>query len=78
MRELIQSAVEKIWLNNIREDFDGNYLLNEDGLKNAFYFHLRNELQSNSLFETEVRIFTEFRIPKTKRIADTAIVKIDC
>ena len=74
----IDRAIKEVWINEIREDLDKSYILYEDTLKNAFYFHLRNKLKK-LLVKNNIRIFTEFHDGKLSGkgvIADIAIVKI--
>ncbi len=74
----IDRAIKEVWINEIREDLDKSYILYEDTLKNAFYFHLRNKLKE-LLVKNDIRIFTEFHDGKLSGkgvIADIAIVKI--
>ena len=55
----IEDVLCSIWKNQIKDDFDKIRILNEDTLKNAIYYHLRNEL--GELFdEHDIRILTEF------------------
>jgi len=56
---MIEDALCSIWENQIKDDFDKIRILNEDTLKNAIYYHLRNRL--GKLFdEQDIRILTEF------------------
>lgn len=74
----IDRAIKEIWINEIKEDLNNSYVLYEDTLKNAFYFHLRNRLNC-LLAENNIRIFTEFHdggLAGKGVIADIAIVKI--
>ena len=57
---------------------DKSYILYEDTLKNAFYFHLRSRLKE-LLIKDDIKIFTEFHDGKLAGkgvIADIAIVKL--
>ncbi len=57
--EKIQSTLITIWETKIKKDYDDGWLFREDTLKNALYFHLRDELET--LFdENDIRIYTEF------------------
>ncbi|MBR3969741.1 MAG: hypothetical protein IKJ87_01505 [Ruminococcus sp.] len=57
--KLIDTALIDIWENNIKSDYECGWLLKEDTLKNALYFHLRNKL--GAVFDyNNIRIFTEF------------------
>ena len=58
--QIIDEAIKSVWENNIKSDYDANWIMNEDGLKNALYFHLRMWLEQ-VLVENDLRIFTEFR-----------------
>lgn len=56
---LLDNTLESIWKDEIKSDYECGWLLKEDTLKNAIYFHLRNKL--NFVFEENViRIFTKF------------------
>lgn len=75
----IDYAIQYIWENDIKKDYDNYYLLKEDCLKNALYFHLRTKL-SSFLEKNNLRIFTEFNDSVFKganRRADMVIAKID-
>ena len=56
---IINKRIKYIWEEKIKEDYKNGWLLKEDTLKNALYYHIRMEL--SSLFqEHNIRIFTEF------------------
>lgn len=57
--KIIDEAIKSIWENEIQNDYNGNWFMNEDSLKNALYFHMRNRLEK-LLTENSLRIFTEF------------------
>lgn len=57
--QIIDEAIKSIWVNEIKRDYDENWIMNEDGLKTALYFHLRKRLEP-ILMENNLRIFTEF------------------
>ena len=47
------------WEHEIKEDYAKGWLLKEDSLKNALYYHLRNKI--GSIMEAcDLRIYTEF------------------
>ncbi|OOZ85010.1 hypothetical protein BHL25_19285 [Bacillus cereus] len=73
--ENIDTAIKKVWLEDLKIDYANYFLLKEDSLKNAFYFHLRNRLGEDFLHNNNLRIFTEYFI-NGERI-DLAIVEID-
>ena len=56
--QIIDEAIKSVWENNIKSDYDANWIMNEDGLKNALYFHLRTYFEGNTNFET-LCIYTE-------------------
>ena len=58
--QIIDEAIKSVWEKNIKSDYDANWIMNEDGLKNALYFHLRMWLEQ-VLVENDLRIFTEFK-----------------
>ena len=57
--QIIDEAIKSVWLNEIKSDYDKNWIMNEDGMKTSLYFHLRMQLEQ-ILAETNLRIFTEF------------------
>ncbi|MBT2642884.1 hypothetical protein J7I80_11655 [Bacillus sp. ISL-41] len=74
IQKTIDWALKNIWVDKISKDYKSFYLLKEDTLKNALYYHLRNELAS--LFDQHnLRIYTEFHHGGFK--ADLAIVKLN-
>lgn len=58
--DIIDDAIKSIWVNEIERDYNDNWIMNEDGLKDALYFHLRKQL-GPVLVENDLRIFTEFK-----------------
>ena len=77
--QMITEAIESIWKNEIKADYEGGWLLKEDTLKNAMYFHLRGRL--GKLFDdNDIRIFTEFTDCEFKHSGyrpDMVIAKVD-
>ncbi len=77
--ELIDRTIVDIWENQIKSDYKCGWLLKEDTLKNALYFHLRSKL--GKVFENnDVRIFTEFTDDKFKGTGcrpDMVIARVD-
>ncbi len=59
MQEIIHQTLISVWQTKIKEDYENGWLLREDTLKNALYFHLRKELEE-LLIENNLRIFTEY------------------
>ncbi|WP_270578858.1 hypothetical protein [Caldibacillus thermoamylovorans] len=49
--EKIDSVIKKLWLEDLVIDYAKNFLLKEDSLKNAFYYHLRTRLGRDFLIE---------------------------
>lgn len=74
IQKTIDRAIKNIWEEKISNDYDSYYLLKEDTLKNALYFHLRSELAS-LLEKHNIRIYTEYH--HGAFIADLAIVKLN-
>lgn len=57
--KIIDKTIKYIWKHEIAKDYDKGWLLREDTLKNAIYYHLRKKL--GSFFDrNDIRIFTEF------------------
>lgn len=77
--QLIDRTLVDIWKNEIKSDYECGWLLKEDTLKNALYFHLRSKL--GTVFEyNDVRIFTEFTDCKFKGTGcrpDMVIARVD-
>lgn len=73
---VVDRVIKEVWINNIMSDYDNNFLLLEDSLKNAFYSHLRAKLTDTFLLSNNIRIFTELKTGHKERI-DIAVVKID-
>lgn len=57
--QVIDETIISIWTTEIQNDYNRRWLLKEDSLKNALYFHLRTKL-NKLLIENNLRIFTEF------------------
>lgn len=73
--ERIDSVIKTVWSKDLKMDYDKKFLLKEDTLKNAFYFHLRTRLGESFLNENNLRIFTEYYIDGER--IDLVIVEID-
>ena len=73
---LIDKTIKEIWVNEIKNDYDEDYLLKEDSLKNSLYFHIRSTLE-DVLRDNNLRIYPEFYFPELKYRADLAIVQMD-
>lgn len=74
--KLIDKAIKEIWVNEVKRDYEEDYLLKEDSLKNSLYYHLRSKLEA-VLRENNLRIFPEYYFPDLKYRADLAIVQMD-
>jgi hypothetical protein len=78
--EIIDSALKKIWRDDIISDYDNDFLFKEDTLKNSLYYHLRNELGDGFLKHNLLRVYTEYDLGVDdngmRQIADIAIVKM--
>ena len=79
IENIIDETIKEIWQHEILEDYKNRWLIKEDTLKNAFYFHLRRKL--GELFEkNNIRIFTEFtdyKFADTKFRPDIVIAEMD-
>ena len=79
IQNVIHKTIVSIWNDKISEDYDYGWLLKEDTLKNALYFHLRSQL--GTVFDdNNIRIFTEFTDEKFKGSGyrpDIVIARID-
>lgn len=77
--EKIDYAIKYMWLHQIADDYKECSILKEDSLKNSFYHHLRNALDSLCR-ENGIKIYTEFNEKglKAKGLrADIAIVSLN-
>ena len=72
----IDREIKLCWKNSIKKDYWDGYLLKEDSLKCALYFHLRRKLDK-VLRENSLRIYPEYYISELKYRADIVIVQID-
>ena len=79
IENIIDETIKEIWMNEISKDYNDRWLLKEDTLKNAFYYHLRRYL--GELFDqNDIRIFTEFTDDKfsgTNFRPDIVIAQMD-
>lgn len=73
--DYLHQTILQVWKEDIRKDYEQKYLLKEDTLKNAFYFHLRRRLGEGYLHQKNLRIYTEYYI-KPDRV-DLVVVQID-
>lgn len=72
----IDRTIKTIWKKDIQKDYWDEYLLKEDSLKCAMYYHLRKKLDK-LLRENHLRIYPEFFFKELRYRADIAIVEID-
>lgn len=73
--QFVHSVIKKVWLEDVKKDYDNLSLLKESSLQHAFYFHLRRRLGEDFLEENNLKIYPEFRIGESR--ADLAVVAID-
>ena len=76
VQEQIDYAIKQTWLYDIKRDYENKWLLKEDTLVCSFYFHLRNTLGS-FMDENNLKIITEYHIPKNNKFADMVIGEFD-
>lgn len=79
IQKIIHKTLTSIWEGDIPKDYRNRWLLKEDTLKNALYFHFRNQL-GTLLDENNIRIFTEFTDAEFKGSSyrpDIVIAKVD-
>ena len=67
--QIIDEAIKSIWENEIQSDYNANWIMNEDGLKNALYFHLRKQLEPI----LRRAIFVFLRSSKTQSFKENSI-----
>ena len=66
IHEKIDCALKNVWKNKIVADYNNDFLLKEDTLKNSLYYHLRNYLGDGYLNRHRLRIYTEYELGKNK------------
>ena len=79
IQTIIHKTLTEIWEKDIPGDYNDRWLLKEDTLKNALYYHLRNRLGA-LLDENNIRIFTEYNEGEFKRNGyrpDMIIARVD-
>lgn len=72
----IDRTIKTIWKKDIQKDYREEYLLREDSLKCAMYYHLRKKLDK-LLRENHLRIYPEYYFKELRYRADLAVVEID-
>jgi hypothetical protein len=77
IKNILKKTIEQIWKNEIKHDYENNFIINEDTLKISFCYHLRTKLTDSYLLENNIRIITELKIKKLEQKVDIAIVKVD-
>lgn len=70
----LDKVIKEVWNEDIKVDYNNHYLLLEDSLKCALYYHLRNRLGDGWLKANRLRIIPEYHLCDGYR-ADLAIVK---
>lgn len=73
--KVLDATIKRIWKDNIYDDYVEEFLLKEDSLKNALYYHIRRELTDSFMERQNIRIFTEYELDNNCR-ADIAIVRL--
>ncbi|MCZ8493610.1 hypothetical protein [Priestia megaterium] len=73
--ELIQTVIKKVWLEDIKKDYDKLSLLKESSLQVTFCYHLRRRLGDDFLDQHNIKLYPEYEMGDQK--ADLAIVVID-
>lgn len=74
----LHEIIKSIWAET-ETDYRNNFILNEDTLKNAFYFHLRTALAQSEEY-ADFRIFTEctnFGFSDNNKRPDMIIAHVD-
>ena len=75
--ELVHQTIQDIWIDDISSDYQNFFLLKEDTLKNAFYYHLRRRLGDKYLETNNLAIFTEYYVPELKQRVDLVVVEMN-
>lgn len=71
----LDRVIKEAWLEDIKKDYDDDYLLLEDSVKCSFYYNLRRRLGDGWLKKYRLRIIPEYHLFNGYR-ADIAIVKL--
>jgi len=72
----IHETIIEVWRYDIKSDYNLHFLLKEDTLKNAMYYHIRNRLGDTFIKDNHLAIFTEYAIYTNQKI-DLVVVKLD-
>lgn len=72
----IHETIIEVWRYDIKSDYNLHFLLREDTLKNAMYYHIRNRLGDTFIKDNHLAIFTEYAIDTSQKI-DLVVVKLD-
>lgn len=70
----IDREIKKAWA-DVKDDYNRDFMLREDCLKAALYYHIRRRLGNGYLVARRVRVFTEFQLTNGQR-ADIAVVRL--
>jgi hypothetical protein len=73
LKKQLNQIITDIWVKDLKKDYLNGYLLLEDSLKCAFYFHLRKRFEEEGLYKQGLQIFTEFRLPKSSDLGDNRV-----
>lgn len=72
----VHQTIMDVWRYDIKSDYNHHFLLKEDTLKNAMYYHIRNRLGDTFIKDNNLAIFTEYYIDTNQKI-DLVVVEID-
>ena len=72
----VHQTIIDVWSYDIKSDYNLHFLLKEDTLKNAMYYHIRNRLGDTFIKDNHLAIFTEYYIDTNQKI-DLVVVKLD-
>ena len=72
----VHQTIIDVWSYDIKSDYNLHFLLKEDTLKNAMYYHIRNRLGDTFIKDNHLAIFTEYHIDINQKI-DLVVVKLD-
>lgn len=75
LKNYLKNKIESIWMNEIKQDYENDLIVNEDTLKMCFCNHLREKLK-DLIKNHRLRIISEYRLFKSRKKVDIAIVEL--
>lgn len=76
LKKQFKDALIEIWEESSLDDYKNNYYYMESDLKCRLYFKIVKKLKENFFIKNNLRLFSEYHIPKIGGYADLALVNI--